>query len=166
MRNIVIDSSSVILLYKCGAAEILLHNCCCIIPDSVRCELEAPGRPGAEYFSLCISAGILTVAEVSPLHTVMSKMGAGERGVISLFNSGIGDYIIMDDGKGAAYCRKSGIPYINALLAVKIIFFKGIITGEEMGKMFSWVKKNGRYSDAVIQWAERADAAILDRFLL
>lgn len=166
MRKIIADSSSMILLYKCGALDFMLNNSCCIIPESVRLELLATGRSGAEFFSSCISDGLFTVVNEVFANTLEIKMGAGERDVISLFKSGIGEYVIIDDGKGAAYCRNTGIPYINALLAVKLLFFTGIISGEETGKMFSWLKENGRYSEAVIQWAEGADAEILSRFLL
>lgn len=166
MRKIIADSSSLILLYKCGAAGILLDNCICIVPESVRDELIAAEHAGASLFSKCFTEGRIKVLEAQENSAFSTKMGSGERGVFSLYKAGCGDYVVIDDRKGASYCRREGIPYINALLAVKIFFYADLISGRELEKMSSWLKINGRYSDAVIEWAEGADADILREFLL
>jgi len=166
MRKIIADSSSLILLYKSGAAGFLLNNCRCIVPESVRDELIAPEHTGTSFFSTCFVTGRIEVMVAQENYTFSIRMGSGERDAISLYMGGCGDYVIIDDWKGASYCRREGIPYVNALLVVKIIFFADLISGQELEKMSSWLKNNGRYSKAVIEWAEMADAGELMEFLL
>lgn len=83
----------------------------------------------------------------------------GEKETIVLFNEGKGDFIIIDDGKGSAYCRDKKIPYINALLGVKIIYFKRIVTEPEYHRAWKWLIENGRYSTKIINWADDAGEA-------
>lgn len=165
MLKIIADSSSLILLYKCGAAEVFLKNCCCIIPEPVRYELTAGGHKGSDYFSQCIEKKILTVKRHSFGHGPVKKLHAGESGVIFIYEEGAGEFVLIDDGRGAAYCRDNGIPYINALLAVKIMLISGKISSEESCVMNQWLRKNGRYSRGIIEWAENADSDNLENFL-
>ncbi len=166
MRKIIADSSSLILLFKCGAAEDLLNNCCCIIPEPVRDELTAQGHDGSDFFDQCIRKGALTVKIHAGGAAISISLHKGEMGVISLYNEGAGQYIIIDDGRGAAFCRNNTIPYINALLAVKILFFSGIISRKKFDVAYLWLKSNGRYSKAVIEWADAAGFQELKEFLL
>jgi predicted nucleic acid-binding protein len=165
MRTIIADSSSLILLYKCGAAAVFLNNCCCIIPETVRYELTAGGHIGSDYFSQCIEKKTLTVKRLANDHEKVKKLHAGENGVIFIYEEGAGEFVLIDDGRGAAYCRDNGIPYINALLAVKILLFSGKISYEESSVMNQWLRKNGRYSRGIIEWAENADSDKLENFL-
>ncbi|HPF06799.1 MAG TPA: hypothetical protein PK293_12250 [Spirochaetota bacterium] len=166
MRKIIADTSSLILLYKCGAAEYFLNTCCCIVPQPVRDELTAAGHEGADFFEECIIKKIFAVKIHSVDFEPVKKLHKGESGAIALYREGAGDYLIIDDGGGAAYCRDNGIPYINALLAVKILFSCGKIDQKKYDTMFMWLKSNGRYSKAVIEWAENSGIAELSAFLL
>jgi len=165
MRKIISDSSSLILLYKCGAAGFFLNNCICVIPEPVRSEITADRREGSDFFKQCILKGGLSVKNNKTGSEPFKKLHKGESGVISLYEEGCGEYVLIDDRKGAAFCRDSGIPYINALLVIKILLLNGIINQEKYKAMFSWLKINGRYSKAVIEWAETAGSDKLEKFL-
>ncbi len=166
MRKMAIDSSSAILLLKCGALEHLLKSCICIVPESVSCELTAPDHEGSGFFLSCFSRGLIEIENGAQVVSGSRKLHRGERDSISLFVSGKADYVIIDDGAGAAYCRDSGIPYINALLAVKILRHGGVISGSDSDEMYSWLKNNGRYSRHIIEWADAAGVEELAFFLL
>ena len=166
MRKIIADSSSLILLYKCGAADYFFNCCCCIVPEAVMDELTAAGYAGSDFFRQCLISGSITVTSHSGDPVLCEKLHKGERGVISLYKGGAGEYVLIDDGRGAAFCRDNSIPYINALLAVKILFFSGKISEEDYTLMFAWLKSNGRYSSAVIDWAENTGSEVLREFFL
>ena len=85
--------------------------------------------------------------------------------MIALFREGKGNFIIIDDGKGGRYCRDNNIPYINALLTVKILFLKRLITETESADAWKWLLANGRYSEKVKVWAENAGEERLSFFL-
>jgi predicted nucleic acid-binding protein len=166
MRKIIADSSSLILLYKCGAAGLFINGCCCIVPEAVRDELTAEGYKGSDFFKQYIENKALTVKTYSCDDDHGKKLHKGESGVISLYKDGAGEYVLIDDGYGAAYCRDNRIPYINALLAVKILLFGGIIDHEKYKAITEWLQSNGRYSTTVIEWAENAGYEELKAFLL
>ena len=160
------DSSSAILLYRCGVIRVLLENSCCVMPLSVRDELTVRVHEGAEFFTLCFEKGLIRVEDAGNDFNPGISLHKGERDVISLFAAGSGDYIVIDDGRGAAYCRSNGIPYINALLAVKILNICGKTGSDETAASYNNLKEYGRYSSAVIDWAEMAGADELKFFLL
>ena len=144
----------------------LFENSCCVMPLSVRDELTVKGHEGSEFFNLCFEKGLIRVEDAGNDFNPGISLHKGERDVISLFASGRGDYIIIDDGRGAAYCRDNMIPYINALLAVKILNICGKTGRDETAASYNSLKEYGRYSAAVIDWAERAGADELKFFLL
>ena len=160
------DSSSAILLCRCGGIRALLENSCCIVPPSVRDELTVKGHEGSEFFDLCFEKGLIRVLDAGNEFNPGISLHKGERDVISLFAAGRGDYIIIDDGRGAAYCRDNMIPYINALLAVRLLNTCGIKDKDETALLHNRLKEYGRYSAAVIEWAEMSGADDLKFFLL
>jgi predicted nucleic acid-binding protein len=167
MRSVIIDSSSFILMYKSGVINPLLKFYSAVIPETVFHELTVPGYEGSELFRNLCSEGRIVVCKPDPAkNRVLSEtLHPGERGVISLFYEGKGDYIIIDDRKGGAFCRDNNIPYINALLAVKILFLKQLVTEKEYVSAWAWLVNNGRYSGKIIKWAENADEVKLAWFI-
>jgi len=159
MRNVIIDSSSAILLFRCRIFLPMLKNFNPVIPGTVLSELTVQGYDGAEFFESLYISGAIKVSIPRMIHAdeFSRSIHSGEREVISLFREGLGDYIIIDDGKGSAYCRDNNIPYVNALLVVKILYFKRIITDKEYESAWRWLVGNGRYSAKIIDWAENAD---------
>jgi predicted nucleic acid-binding protein len=167
MRRVIIDSSSFILMYKSGVINPLLKFCNAVIPETVFHELTVPGYEGSEFFRDLCSTGRIIICKPDPAknQVVPGTLHPGERGVISLFYEGKADYIIIDDRKGGAFCRDSNIPYINALLAVKILFLKQLVTEKEFVSAWAWLVNNGRYSGKIILWAENADVVQLACFM-
>lgn len=167
MRNVIIDSSSAILLYRCNMTAPLLKYCSPVIPRTVFAELTVPGYDGADIFTGLCRDGEIKVYQTEPEIKLQltGSLHAGERDVIFLFKQGKGDFIIIDDGKGGGYCRDNNIPYINALLAVKILLMKNLITETEYADAWNWLLLNGRYSEKVKVWAGNADREKLDFFI-
>lgn len=167
IKRIIPDSSSLILLHKCGIIRSLFLYCNIVIPERVYAEITVPGHEGAGLFSGLRTAGSIEVCIPVERDTGIFSSGLhpGEMDVISLYLERKGEYIIIDDGKGAAFCRDNRIPYINALLAVKILFMKRLITEHEYSAAWKWLVKNGRYSGKIISWAENAGVEVLEEFL-
>lgn len=167
MKKVIIDSSSAILLFKCGMISSLLKFCTPVVPVTVFTELTVPGYDGASLFTELCDADMMKVNRPERRREDYNHgtLHPGEYDVISLFQEGRGDFIIIDDGSGGSYCRSNGIPYINALLAVKILFLKGIITETEFKTAWSWLITNGRYSEKIKGWAESAGEEELSFFM-
>ena len=81
-----------------------------------------------------------------------------------LFVMGCGDLIIMDDGKGANVCKKSNIPYINALLVPRILLIAGILSKRECGAVTRSIIDCGRYSEKIIEFGRSCPDEMLARF--
>lgn len=167
MKRVIMDSSSAILLYKCGCIPALMKYFSPVIPLSVKCELTLNGYEGSEFFTgLCREETIKVYEPDSDSYKKMNgKLHAGERDVIALYYEGKGDFILIDDGRGSAFCRDNKIPYINAVLAIKILFLKSLINEEAYADAWGWILANGRYSQKVIHWAENADEHDLGFFI-
>ncbi|HNX25400.1 MAG TPA: hypothetical protein PKG60_15240 [Spirochaetota bacterium] len=167
MKSVIIDTSSAILMYKCHTIPALLKYCSPVISSAVKAELIVPGYEGWEFFTeLCRNSMIKVLElETEKADELAGSLHIGERSAIALYYEGKGDFIIMDDGKGSAFCRDNKIPYINALLAVKILFFKRLVTETEFDNARRWMIANGRYSKKVIEWAENADENLLSAFI-
>ena len=167
MRRTVIDSSSLILIYKSGLIIHFLDLYAPVIPESVSRELTVPGHDGADLFRKFCNEGSITVLKpcLEEARVITGTLHTGERDVILLFYEGQGDYIIIDDRKGGAFCRDNGIPYINALLSVKILFLKGKITEKIFINAWDRVIEIGRYSQSIVVWAENAGMEKLSEFM-
>jgi predicted nucleic acid-binding protein len=167
MRNVIIDSSSAILLYRCNMIYSLMKYCSPVIPKAVFNELTVRGYHGADIFNDLCSAGRIEVRDAASgkVDHLTGQLHQGEREVIELFYEGKGSFIIIDDGKGGAFCRDNKIPYINALLAVKILHLGRFITEKEFLDAWSWLIANGRYSEKVKSWAGSADESKLAAFM-
>jgi len=156
-RKILIDSSSVILLFRSGVLPLLLENYSCIISEGVYNELVKDGYEGADFIAgCCRTEKIEVISAVEKPGFIDVTLGTGEREVISLFSNGAGEFIIIDDKKGSSFCRRKGIPYINALLAVKILYLQNLLAPDFYSAVYEWLKNNGRYSQKVITWADKS----------
>lgn len=166
MKKVIIDSSSAILIYRCGMFPTLLRYCYGIIPEPVFHEVTVYGHLGSDFFSDLHNKGMISVYETAAESDVFPvSLHAGEQGVISLYYEGRGDFVLIDDRKGSAFCRDNCIPYLNAFLTIKIMFMKNLITGDEYGNARQWLVENGRYSESIILWADNADEQKLSFFL-
>lgn len=167
MKKIIIDSSSAILLNRCGIFEIISRQFDIYIPEKVFSELTIPGHDGSELFRNYFSTARVKTCEKSGDCSLRHgiSLHAGEHEVILLYIEGGYDYIIIDDGRGSAYCRDNNIPYINALLAVKVLYFNNSISQHLYTAAWDWLKLNGRYSKKILDRAEQADRSVVSLFL-
>lgn len=98
-------------------------------------------------------------------HANLERLHRGEQETILGFLSDGLDFVIIDDGKGAGYCRKHTIPYINALLCPKLLYFSQKIDEESCGRKFDHLIQIGRYTPAIIEFARNCEKADLAFFI-
>lgn len=172
LKTALIDASSAILLFKADLLDPLLDNYNLVMVPTVYREITPTGYAGAGTFCRAYQRGRFRLvpqsrSEEQPPHREAwpAALNRGERETIHCFQAGCGDFIIIDDGRGAAYCRASGIPYINALLFPRILYFSRRITKEVSEASMARLRAKGRYAAWVVDFARRASAEELAGFL-
>ncbi|OQX21019.1 MAG: hypothetical protein BWK80_34720 [Desulfobacteraceae bacterium IS3] len=155
MKKILTDSSSAIILFKTELFHQLTKTYRILMAKSVYGELTAEGYPGAKTFrEYCKNKQFFVFSsdnEASCRQIPLS--GKGERDTVCRFLEGIGDFIMIDDGKGVGYCRDNSIPHINALLFPRILYLAGNISEAEYRDKTDAVIHVGRYSEKVIAYS-------------
>ena len=160
MNEALLDASSAILLYKTGLLEAFIGVYHVFIPRSVQQELTRENLAGAAVFAHHVTADTIKVLDIDmvvPNSTALSKamnsFGKGERDTIMCLNAGKGDFIVTDDGKAARYCRDKALPFINALLFPRLLYFAGIMSINESRTKMASIIHVGRYSTQITAWA-------------
>jgi hypothetical protein len=168
MKPVLMDASSAILLFKARRLGDILARYRVLLPASVLAELTVSGRPGERRFGGLVRTGCAQVLappdEESAPPVVLRRLGAGERDCIRAFLDGHGDFILMDDGKGAGYCRRVGIPYVNALLVPRLLE-PGSPSPRRVLADMQRIYRLGRYAPWVLSHATRLTPRDLHRFL-
>lgn len=169
MRDVLIDASSAILLFKAALIDLAAEAWSLTATPSVLDELAVSGQPGARTFQQMADAGRLRIAAFSPRPADRlrnrSRMGIGERDTLALYRSGTGDFIIIDDGPAAAFCRTHRIPYINALLVPRILAISGREPASDWPIAMETVFRIGRYAEAIAAYARSCPDQRLVAFL-
>ena len=167
--NALVDASSAILLFKAGAFDLLAEAYKLAMAPSVFKEVCVPGRAGADYFTRAHQQGLLSLVSLDP--TAYGPfvpgdrhLGDGERQTLLAFSQGMAAFIILDDRRAAQFCQESAIPFINALLAVKILNLRGYLSDPDHGRISAEVVRVGYYSRWVIRYAADFSPLMLDRF--
>lgn len=170
MKSVVLDASSAILLCKAGRLESFLARYRALLPAAVLAELTVPGHPGGARFAALARAGGVRVLPPCGTDAAgaaaadLDRLGPGERDCIRAYLGGQGDFLLMDDGRGAGFCRRAGIPYVNALLVPRLLDPRLPAPGPvqaDMRRIFAL----GRYAAWVLQKAARLTPAELTPFL-
>lgn len=167
IKTAVIDASSSILLYKAGLFQALVKHYHVLMPPSVYAEITVPDYPGAGTFESCRDRALIRIVSPPPdrgRDPLLSAMGRGEADSIRLFTVLPQGFVIMDDGKGARFCRDHGIPYINALLVPKILFFSGQLPQPEYRRATETLSRLGRYSAFILTFARTCTFEDVARF--
>ncbi len=169
MKAILVDSSSAILLYKSGWLDATLDFFLLQTGRAACRELIVPGYPGAARFQHLFEQGqieILPDADAAfDADAALNAMGAGERECIRHYLTGAGAFILLDDGRAAAYCRARNIPYINALLVPRILALANeAITAPAVADAMAHIYALGRYAPWVWEYARRVSDAALAPF--
>jgi predicted nucleic acid-binding protein len=149
LPRVVADSSSIILLQKVGLLDVFLEKYRVAIPNHVYDELTEGGKDGTNELVNLLEDKIVQSADVCPIE----GLDRGESSVIALYHSGLGDFVVLDDKKGAKYCRAHAIPFINALLVSRILFLAGAIKEEDHRSTTALLVQEGYYSDMIIKKA-------------
>jgi hypothetical protein len=171
MKPVLIDSSSAILLFKSGWLDATLEHFHFRTGQAAFRELTVPGYPGADRFERLAATGGLEIlpalgADPAIADAALSSMGPGERECIQHFLAGSGRFILIDDGRGAAYCRDHRLPYINALLMPRILALADPDIGRPaVAKALAQIYSLGRYAPWVLDHARHCGDAGLKPFL-
>ena len=127
MKQVLIDSSSAILLQKTGLFTLLMDLYRSIITESVYIELTSNSYPSSVIFKNYCEHKKLHVQPLKTKNqeqqqiTDISSLNIGERDTILQYIEGAGDFIMLDDGKAARYCSKNNLPFISAIHFPKIL---------------------------------------------
>ncbi len=161
MKTVLTDASSAILLFRAGLFPALISFFRIMVAESVYAEITVIGYPGAETFcNACADRQIIvrtagTVSAIRHPELLMPSQSVrkGEGDTIRLWLYGEGDFILMDDYKGAAFCRDHGIPYISAILVPRILALSGHLSADQCSEKTEELIRNGRYSKKIIAYA-------------
>lgn len=168
-KKALVDASSAILLYKAGVFGLLAEAYRLLVAQAVFDEICISGRPGADFFVQAEKQGALLLAQPYQAAENLSgsgdrRLGAGERQTFEIHARGMADFIILDDRRGALYCRSNRIPFVNALLCVRILNLNGYLSDPEFERVFNHVARIGYYSRWVIDFAADFSDLMLTRF--
>ncbi len=167
MKTAVVDASSAILLFKAGLFDRLIRTYAVVFPEAVRFELTALGYPGAAEFRRAVRLRRVAVraAPDRPLPPEAAALHAGEREAVALFLSGLGDFLVLDDRRGALACRALSIPFINALLFPRILWLSGRMAESGFRRATARVSAAGRYGEEIRAKARTLGKSDLAAFL-
>ena len=155
-KRAIADSSSVIILSKANLLQPLVEVYRIILAESVYREITIGAHSGADACERFVKEKGIRVQNTSSRgYPGTHKLGRGEADTIQLYNEGQGDFIIVDDGAAARYCKREGIPFINALLFPIVLKYAQARTREFCNKAFEDVLARGRYSDKVVTFARK-----------
>lgn len=169
MKQVLVDSSSAIILQKTGLITLLMNLYRPIITESVFKELTRNTYPSSEIFkSYCKHKKL----HVQPLNaetqerrmTAIFSLNRGERDTILQYIEGTGDFILLDDGKAARYCSKNNLPFISAILFPRILQLTGELTEAESDQKSKDIIEIGRYSQKIIEMAREMSRNELKNF--
>ena len=154
-RTAIMDASSAIILCKAGLQTLLAEIYDIILPESVYREITANPYTGSEEYKRLVAGQKVRVQRTPDQQGMpgMAGLDTGEYDTILLFCSGLGDFIITDDGPAARYCKKAGIPFINALLFPVVLRLAQIRDDDYCRKSMEIIIEQGRYSQQVITFA-------------
>lgn len=166
MKTAVVDASSAILLFKAGLFDRLIRTYSVVFPEAVRAEMVADGYPGAAAFrqAFRLRRVSVRVAPDRPLPPEAVAIHAGEREAVALFLSGLGDFLILDDRRGARACRALAVPFVNALLFPRILWLSGRMSESGFRKATRRISAAGRYGEEILATARTLGAAELAEF--
>lgn len=173
MHIVYIDASSAILLFKTGLFHLCTQYFSMIMETHVYKEVRVPDHPGAKFFLSMVQKNSIKVCRSNhdcpvDIH-LPENLDPGERQTIALYLQNARpnqrSFIIIDDAKGAKFCLSSNLPFINALLVPKILWFAGILNKNDYLDKTALVIEKGRYSRTVIEKAKALSPSDLAIFI-
>lgn len=158
MTSVFTDASSAILLFKAGLFEHLSQVVCIVMAPSVYDEITQDNYPGAVFFIKAKQTNLFTINKEmknqrATKQLSIASLDLGEKETIELFLIKQKGFILTDDGKAARLCNKHNLPFINALLVPKVLYYTGNIDEKTCQKKMDLLCQLGRYSDKIKTWA-------------
>lgn len=171
-KKILLDSSSAILLEKSAMLDHLLDAYEVVLCESVYTELTENSYPSSRLFRRLVENSQLQISHLkkevmvsSEQKDLLALLGEGEKETIKHFMAGMGDFIMLDDGKAAKFCFNYRLPFINALLLPTVLAYSGRLSLGQCESKTNKIKKIGRYSDKILTMAEALSRKDLRRFI-
>lgn len=161
LRKVIADSSSIILLQKADLFELFCDRFKVVITLQVYKELMDGAKKGAAQLQKYLYGRI----DQTLTSKTVFGMGPGESSVIALYLEGGGDFVLLDDKKGANYCKDHSIPFINSLLVSRVLYIAGAIDEAEFISTTRLLTEEGYYSQRIIDKAESISKSELRYFL-
>lgn len=167
------DASSAILLYRSGLFPRAALAFSLILAGEVFREVSLDHYPGAVLFRRMAETGQIRIEETKsslPDCSALAGFAAmdrGEQDTLSCYLAFKGKekaFVLMDDGKGARFCDRHGIPFINALLVPKIFWYSGLMDENEAQHQMKVLLRIGRYSPRIMERANLLSAEDLAFF--
>ncbi|WP_163335902.1 hypothetical protein [Desulfopila sp. IMCC35008] len=167
--EVLVDSSSLILLYKAHLLPALCSHYRPVIASEVFREVTQNNKPGAdECYRRIRDKEIIVLPHITkPLHPDLkahTTMGAGELKTLHHALSGTASFIIIDDLQAIRYCIRKNIPFINALLVPRILALAGAVPYARSHHDFATLCKTGHYSSGIIKKANILGSEELRQF--
>ncbi len=157
MKTALLDASSAIILAKGDLHLKLIDTYNIVMAQSVYDEVTVGKMAGSEEWRMLFNENRISLAKPQENTNIdgLHKMDLGEIDTIKLYLEGQGEFLITDDGKAARFCKNADIPFINALLFPVVLYFRGEFDRDNRGEYFSRIISLGRYSQQVIEYAEK-----------
>ena len=163
MKRVLLDTSSAILLFKADLLARLTQYYNVSQTHSVQHELTRKNHPGAGTFRQYAADKKIRIIDVQNVPFPENKdgqplpsLGQGELDTIKCFWTDKQDFVIIDDGRAARYCRKNNIAFINALLFPRLLYFSRSISRAGCTAAMNRLIRVGRYSNEVVAWARNS----------
>lgn len=158
-KEILLDSSSAILLAKAGVHEVVAASYHICMSDSVFDEITRKKLLGSEEYRKLLQEKRLEVIPVlsppswSMTDTPLQRLDRGERDTLLLFREGRADFVVTDDGAAARFCLSNKIPFVNSLLLLRLLQRSGMIGNSSYVAGVKSLLALGRYSEKVREYA-------------
>ena len=167
MEQMIADSSTLILLAKCGLLEFVCRRYKLFVPLAVVDEVASAklvrAYPDAALISELIAKGVITARAPSVAEfTVPISLHQGERQALILAKELERSVLATDDGKAIKAARFLKVPFIISPKIVTELFRVGGISLHEARRALEKLARIGRYSpeiiaDAMVSLMEKCD---------
>lgn len=155
MKTIIIDSSSLILLSKCGLLHILTESFRIITPGAVFCEVV--NKDTLEKYSntkvilnLVSEKRIKVVNIDKRINKLQLSLGKGELEALLLSKKITNSMLLTDDGKAIKACKYMKLPFIISPKIVVELYRLGKINFTKAKSSIEKLRIIGRYSPDII----------------
>ena len=153
-KKAILDASSAIILCKAKLQHLLIEVYEIVLAESVYHEVTAKPYSGAEEYRQLVTDKKIRVEGNLPQNQDKGiGLDQGEYDTIQLYYQGVGDFVITDDGAAARYCKREGVPFINALLFPVVLRYEHIAELGFCDAAFEDICETGRYTENIISFA-------------